>query len=65
MNTKLVAWGLSAGALAVTAAGAFGAEPSLALGSVILGGAALAASLSVQRRAARQKIRENVLEQMR
>lgn len=65
MKTKSVAWGLLTGAAAVTAVGALVPEPSLAVGSVVLGGTALATSLHVRFQITRQKISQRILEQMR
>ena len=41
MKTQPLAWALITGTAAVTAVGAFVPEPALAVGSVVLGGAAL------------------------
>ena len=65
MKTKTVAWGLLTGTAAVTAVGMLVPEPGLAVGSVVLGGAALATSLHVRFQMTRQRISEKILEQMR
>ena len=45
MKTQRLAWTLVTGTAAVTAVGALVPEPALALGSVVLGGAALVSTL--------------------
>ena len=65
MKTQPLAWALITGTAAVTAAGAFVPEPALAVGSVVLGGAALVSTLHARVQLARQRISEKMLEQMR
>jgi hypothetical protein len=65
MKTQPLAWALITGATAVTAVGAFVPEPALAVGSVVLGGAALVSTLHARVQLARQRISEKMLEQMR
>lgn len=65
MKTKTIAWALITGTAAVTAVGAFVPESSLAIGSVALGGVALATALHVRFQTARKTISDKVLEQLR
>ena len=65
MKTQPFAWALVTGTAAVTAAGAFVPEPALAVGSVVLGGAALVSTLHARVQLSRQRISEKMLEQMR
>ena len=65
MKTQPFAWPLVTGTAAVTAVGAFVPEPALALGSVVLGGAALVSTLHARVQLSRQKISDKMLEQMR
>jgi hypothetical protein len=65
MKTRTIAWALITGTAAVTAVGAFVPESSLAIGSVVLGGVALATAAHVRFQTARKKISEKVLEQLR
>lgn len=65
MKTQTIAWTLVTGTAAVTAVGAFVPEPALAVGSVVLGGAALVSTLHARVQLARQRISEKMLEQMR
>ncbi len=60
-----VAWTLITGTAAVTAVGAFVPEPAMAVGSVVLGGAALVTALQTRIQLTRQRISEKMLEQMR
>jgi hypothetical protein len=65
MKTQLLAWTLVTGTAAVTAVGAFVPEPALALGSVVVGGAALVSTLHARVQLSRQRISEKMLEQLR
>ncbi len=65
MKTQPLAWTLITGTAAVTAVGAVLPEPALAVGSVVLGGAALVSTLHARVQLARQRISEKMLEQMR
>jgi hypothetical protein len=65
MKTQTLAWALVTGTAAVTAVGALVPEPTLALGSVVLGGGALISSLHARIQLSRQRISEKMLEQMR
>lgn len=65
MKTQRLAWTLVTGTAAVTAVGAFVPEPALALGSVVLGGAALVSTLHARVQLSRQRISEKMLEQLR
>ena len=65
MKTQPLAWTLVTGTAAVTAVGAFVPEPALALGSVIVGGAALVSTLHARVQLSRQRISEKMLEQLR
>jgi hypothetical protein len=65
MKTQLLAWTLVTGTAAVTAVGAFVPEPALALGSVVVGGAALVSTLHARVQLSRQRISEKLLEQLR
>lgn len=65
MKIQPFAWALVTGTAAVTAVGAFVPEPALALGSVVLGGAALVSTLHARVQLSRQRISEKMLEQMR
>ncbi len=65
MKTQPLAWALITGTAAVTAVGAFVPEPVLAVGSVVLGGAALVSTLHARVQLSRQRISEKMLEQMR
>jgi hypothetical protein len=65
MKTQPLAWALITGTAAVTAVGAFVPEPGLAVGSVVLGGAALVSTWHARVQLARQRISEKMLEQMR
>jgi hypothetical protein len=65
MKTQLLAWTLVTGSAAVTAVGAFVPEPALALGSVVVGGAALVSTLHARVQLSRQRISEKMLEQLR
>ena len=65
MKTQPLAWALITGTAAVTAVGAFVPEPTLAVGSVVLGGAALVSTLHARIQLSRQRISEKMLEQMR
>jgi hypothetical protein len=65
MRTKTVAWMLITGTAAVTAVGAFIPEAGLAVGSAILGTAALGTSLNARLQVARNSIGQKMLEQMR
>jgi hypothetical protein len=64
MKTQPLAWALITGTAAVTV-GAFVPEPALAVGSVVLGGAALVSTLHARVQLSRQRISEKMLEQMR
>jgi hypothetical protein len=65
MKTQPLAWTLITGTAAVTAVGALVPEPTLAVGSVVLGGAALVTTLQARIQLSRQRISEKMLEQMR
>ena len=65
MKTQPLAWALITGTAAVTAVGAFVAVPALAVGSVVLGGAAHVSTLHTRVQLSRQRISEKMLEQMR
>ena len=65
MKTQPFAWALVTGTAVVTAVGAFVPEPALAVGSVVLGGAALVSTLHARVQLSRQRISEKMLEQMR
>jgi len=65
MKTQTIAWTLVTGTAAVTAVGALVPEPALAVGSVVLGGAALVSTLHARIQISRQRISEKMLEQMR
>jgi hypothetical protein len=65
MKTQPLAWTLITGTAAVTAVGALVAEPALAVGSVVLGGAALVSTLHARLQLSRQRISEKMLEQLR
>jgi NO-binding membrane sensor protein with MHYT domain len=65
MKIQPVAWTLITGTAAVTAVGAFVPEPAMAVGSVVLGGAALVTALQTRIQLTRQRISEKMLEQMR
>ena len=65
MKTQPLAWALITGTAAVTAVGAFVPEPALAVGSVVLGVAALVSTLHARVQLSRQRISEKMLEQMR
>ena len=65
MKTQRLAWTLVTGTAAATAVGAFVPEPALALGSVVLGGAALVSTLHARVELSRQRISEKMLEQLR
>ena len=65
MKTQRLAWTLVTGTAAVTAVGAFLPEPALALGSVVVGGAALVSTLHARVQLSRQRISEKMLEQLR
>ena len=65
MKTQPLAWTLITGTAAVTAVGAVVPEPTLAVGSVVLGGAALVSTLHARLQLSRQRISEKMLEQLR
>ena len=65
MKIQPVAWTLITGTAAVSAVGAFVPEPAMAVGSVVLGGAALVTALQTRIQLTRQRISEKMLEQMR
>ncbi len=65
MKTQPLAWTLITGTAAVTAVGALVPEPALAVGSVVLGGAALVSTLQARLQLSRQRISEKMLEQLR
>jgi hypothetical protein len=65
MKTQRLAWTLVTGTATVTAVGAFVPEPALAVGSVVLGGAALVSTLHARVQLSRQRISEKMLEQLR
>lgn len=66
MKSRNVAWTLVGCTVAITtSAGLFVPEPSLAVGSVVLGGCALVAALQTYVKTARQRINEKMLESLR
>ncbi|HZA62084.1 MAG TPA: hypothetical protein VE573_04370 [Nitrososphaeraceae archaeon] len=65
MKTQPLAWTLITGTAAVTAVGALVPESALAVGSVVLGGAALVSTLHARLQLSRQRISEKMLEQLR
>jgi hypothetical protein len=65
MKTQPLAWTLITGTAAVTAVGALVPGPALAVGSVVLGGAALVSTLHARLQLSRQRISEKMLEQLR
>jgi hypothetical protein len=65
MKTQPLEWTLITGTAAVTAVGALVPEPALAVGSVVLGGAALVSTLHARLQLSRQRISEKMLEQLR
>jgi NO-binding membrane sensor protein with MHYT domain len=65
MKTQPLAWTLITGTAAVTVVGALVPEPALAVGSVVLGGAALVSTLHARLQLSRQRISEKMLEQLR
>ena len=65
MKSRNVAWTLAGCTVAATSTGLFVPEPSLAVGSVVLGGCALVAALQTYVKTARQRINEKMLESLR
>ena len=65
MNKKVISMGLISGTVMFTGIGIIFPEISVGIGSVIMGGTSIGFSLQVLKEAAKRKIDEMILEELR